>query len=75
MQIKIALPVIGSGSGIAPTPSHRTKRESLPSYGSSCSIATPFRRIVIATEEESNRDFILACFFLPTDLVEILTKN
>jgi len=75
MQIKIALPVIGSSKGISPPPSHRTVLESLPSYGSSYAIASTFRRIIIAAEEESNRDFILACFFLLRDLVEILTKN
>jgi hypothetical protein len=25
--------------------------------------------------KECNRDFILACFFFPGDLVEMLTKN
>jgi hypothetical protein len=33
-----------------------------------------YGRRVIAFEED-NRDFILACFFLPGDLVEILAKK
>ncbi len=39
LNLRAKLALIGSGKGISPLPSHRTVRESLPSYGS-CACCT-----------------------------------